>query len=683
MSIKFGREICGELNTSSQREWLVTNGLGGYASGTIAGMLTRSYHGLLIAALDPPLKRTLLLAKAEDTAHYHGKSYPLFTNCWKDGVIAPHGYEYIESFRLEGTIPLWCFSFGDALLQKRIWMQPQANTTYIYYTVKRASQAINLSLKALINYRSYHGGDLPQIKSQECLKKGVRITMDLENAQPFYLLTDKGSVSLANDRYNGFQLPIENYRGLNDIDDHLHIATFEITLQPGESLTLVASTENPNPLSLDRLDVNDSQALAELLDGAASLEHRRNYERELINIWHQHNGEVAQQAPDWIRQLILAADQFIVERSGDHDPDGKSVIAGYPWFEDWGRDTMISLPGLTLVTGRQDIARQILDTFAQYVSQGMLPNRFPDRHDLTDADYNTVDATLWYFEAIRLYHTQTKDDQFLEAIFPKLAEIIDWHSRGTRYSIKLDSDGLIWAGEDGVQLTWMDALVEGEVITPRCGKPIEINALWYNALRMISAFAQIIGRPHHQYEEMAALTKKGFLRFWNQEKGYCFDVLDTPNGANDDSLRPNQLFALSLSESPLNQEQQRQVIKICQQFLLTSHGLRTLTPEDVQYQGHYGGDRYHRDRAYHQGTVWSWLIGPFAIAHLRVYDDPIQALTFLEPMAYHLKSTGLGSISEIFDGNTPHRPRGCIAQAWSVAEVLRAWLEIAKKLAHD
>ncbi|MGB5714101.1 MAG: amylo-alpha-1,6-glucosidase [Waterburya sp.] len=680
MSISFGREICGEIETAQEREWLVTNGIGGYASGTVAGVLTRSYHGLLIAALQPPLERTLLLTKIDDTVEYNGQSYPLFSNRWQGNSVDPKGYEYIQSFHLEATIPVWDFTLSDAVLEKRIWMQPKANTTYMYYTLKRASEPINLSLKALVNYRSYHGGELPGLKSQESLEKGVRIIMDRENVEPFYLFVDKGNTSLANEPYYNFQLPIENYRGLNDIDSHLHVATFDVTLQPGESLTFVACTEDPNPLMAGRLDVNNTEALAKVLDGAKSLENRRNYEQELLKVWQETNGEVASTAPDWIKQLVLAADQFIVDRRLGDNREGKSVIAGYHWFEDWGRDTMISLPGLTLITGRQEIARLILETFAQYVSKGMLPNRFPNDDSLTDSDYNTVDATLWYFEAIRLYHAQTKDNDFLNQIFPKLEEIIGSHRQGTRYNIRLDRDGLIAAGEEGVQLTWMDALVNGQVITPRRGKPIEVNALWYNALLTMSAFAKTLGKDSSQYDEMAQTAKKGFERFWNQEKGYCFDVLDSPDGTNDVSLRPNQLFALSLPESPLNQEQQLGVIKACEQFLLTSHGLRSLSPEDSQYQGQYGGDQYHRDSSYHQGTVWGWLMGPFALAHLRVYNDPNQALSFLEPMAYHLTSTGLGNISEIFDGNAPYPPRGCIAQAWSVAEVLRAWLEIAKNL---
>ncbi len=681
MSIDFGREICGELNVAQAREWLVTNGIGGYASGTVAGMLTRSYHGLLVAALRPPLDRTLLLAKVDDTAQYDRQFYPLFANCWKSGVVDPSGYKYIESFCLEGTIPVWHFTFEDVRLEKRIWMQPRANTTYIHYTLKQASQPLKLSLKALVNYRIHHGGDLPALKNQVLLGNGISVTFAVQNPEPFYLFTDRGSVSSANDPNYGFKLAREAYRGLKDFDNDLHVATFEATIEPGDSLTFVASTEQPNPLDPNSLNVNDAAVLKKLLNGAAALEQRRNYEKELIEHWQATRSGDAPEVPNWVKHLVLAADQFIVDRPLDDNQIGKSAIAGYHWFNDWGRDTMISLPGLTLSTGRQEIASLILRTFARYVSQGMLPNRFPDgKSKLTDEDYNTVDATLWYFEAIRIYYATTGDDQLLKDIFPKLKEIIDWHCRGTRYNIKLDpKDGLISAGADGVQLTWMDAKVNDWVVTPRRGKPVEINALWYNALRTMSKFAQKLEKPHDQYDRMVEATKKGFERFWNREKGCCFDVLDGPEGKDDAALRPNQLFAVSLPESPLNPEQQRSVVEVCGRFLLTSHGLRSLAPDEPQYQGHYGGDRTRRDSAYHQGTVWGWLIGPFVLAHLRVFNDPDRAREFLKPMAYHLRTEGLGSISEIFDGDAPYHPRGCIAQAWSVAEVLRTWLEIENK----
>ncbi len=658
MSINFGREICGNLDAAESREWLVTNGRGSYASGTVAGVLTRGYHGLLVAALQPPLQRTLLLAKLDETAEYEGNSYPLFANRWSNG-IAPEGYRNIESFYLEGTVPVWNFACGGALLEKRIWMQPGSDTTYIHYYLRRAKRSLKLSIKAFVNYRDYHSRTHAQEAPAKdwrmnvtAIEHGIGVTVFPE-AQPLYLLTDSGTASLNNEWYYGFELAAEKERGLNDIDDHLHPATFEATLEPGSSFTFVASRQqNPN------------------LNGALALDLRHQYEQKLIADWQAKRSPQAPQAPDWVQQLVLASDQFIVERQ-----DGKTIIAGYPWFTDWGRDTMISLPGLTLTTNRPQIAESILRTFGKYISQGMLPNRFPDDNQPPTEDYyNTVDATLWYFEAIRLYVATTGDDKLLADLFPKLAEIVEFHRQGTRYNIHLDpSDGLLYAGQKGVQLTWMDAKVGDWVVTPRIGKPIEVNALWYNALRTMSQFAQKLGKPDQDYDAMADATQFGFSRFWNDAKGYCFDVLDAPNG-NDASLRPNQIFAVSLKESPLNLEQQRQVVEACERSLLTSHGLRSLAPDDPQYIAHYGGDQLHRDAAYHQGTVWQWLIGSFVLAHLRVFNNPSVARQFLEPMQHHLYAAGIGTISEISNGNAPMEPKGCIAQAWSVAEVLRAWL---------
>ncbi|WP_392530911.1 amylo-alpha-1,6-glucosidase [Nostoc sp. C117] len=663
MNINFGREICGNLNTAESREWLVTNGRGSYASGTVAGLSTRGYHGLLVAALQPPLKRTLLLTKLDETAEYNGSSYPLFTNRWPDGTVAPPGYRNIESFYLEGTIPVWRFACGGAILEKRIWMQSGTDTTYIRYELLRARKPLKLSMKALVNYRDYHSRTHAKESPAKDwrvqvtpVERGVSVTV-VSGGQPLYLLTDKGQASAANEWYYGFQLAAERERGLNDEDDNFLAATFEATLEPGSSFTFVASTQKSPDLN-----------------GTTALSLRRDYEQKLITTWQATQSPQAQKPPDWVQQLLLAADQFIVDRQG-----GKTAIAGYHWFGDWGRDTMISLPGLTLVTGRAEIASSILRTFAQFTNRGMLPNRFPDDNtQLTEDDYNTVDATLWYFEAIRLYFDTTGDDQILAELFPKLEEIIEFHRQGTRYNIHLDpNDGLIYAGQVGVQLTWMDAKIDKWVVTPRIGKPIEVNALWYNALRTMSKFAQKLGKPHQQYDVMADVTLKGFQRFWNNAKGYCFDVLDGPNG-NDASERPNQIFAVSLPESPLTAEQQRQVVDACERSLLTSHGLRSLAINDPQYQGFYGGDQFHRDAAYHQGTVWGWLIGPFVLAHFRVYKDPVAAREFLEPMQHHLCTAGLGSISEIFNGDAPMDPKGCIAQAWSVAEVLRAWLAIEK-----
>jgi predicted glycogen debranching enzyme len=651
MKIELGRGICGDLSQAETREWLVTNGIGGYACGTVAGLLTRRYHGLLVAALEPPLGRSLLLTKLDEVALYDAQSYDLHTDRWADGVVSPKGYHQIEQFALEGTIPTWRFACGDALLEKRIWMQQGANTTYVQYKLVRGSQPLTLTIKALVNYRDYHG--ITQNNNWtmgiEAIDRGLCITA-FPGAQPLYLLSDRASITPAHQWHENYQLAIEKYRGLSDREHHLHAATFSITLNPGESVTLVASTEaEPN------------------LYGTRGLELRQTHEQHLLTLWQNHNQI---DAPDWIKQLVLAADQFIVDRPSPNDPKGKTIIAGYPWFSDWGRDTMISLPGLTIATGRPEIARSILYTFAQYVDRGMLPNRFPDAGDVPE--YNSVDATLWYFEALRNYYNATGDEALLRELFPVLAEIIEWHCRGTRYNIHLDADGLLYAGETGVQLTWMDAKIGDWVVTPRIGKPIEINALWYSALRTMVQFAQQIGKPHQEYQLLADRTLTSFSRFWNPETGYCYDLLDGPEG-NDPTLRPNQIFAVSLAPL-LTAAQQQGVVDACGRSLLTSYGLRSLAPSHPKYRGKYGGDPLQRDGAYHQGTTWGWLLGPFVMAHLQVYKNPAQARQFLRPIGDHLLAHGLGTCSEIFDGDAPMVPRGCIAQAWSVAEVLRAWV---------
>ncbi len=661
MSLAFGREICGTLDAAELREWLVTNGMGGYASGTLAGTLTRRYHGLLVAALKPPLGRSLLLAKLDETARYYQRSYPLYANRWVEDIVDPNGYQQIEQFCLEGTVPVWTFAIADALLEKRVWMEQGANTTYIRYTLARATAPLTLKLKALVNYRDQHNTTQSmdwRMDIQPC-DQGVKISA-FPKAVPFYLISDRGRAVIIHDWYYGFDLSVERRRGLGDRDDHLHAVTFEALLEPGESLTIMASADSAIPP-----------------DGKTALESQHRHEQRLLDQWHSASSQAQTEAPAWIQQLVLAADQFIVNRPIAAEPLGKTVIAGYPWFGDWGRDTMISLPGLAIATGRPDIARPILRTFARYLDQGMLPNLFPDTDETPQ--YNTVDAILWYFEAIRAYHAATADHDLLRELFPALQSVIEWHQRGTRYSIHLDpSDGLIYAGEAGVQLTWMDAKVGDWVVTPRIGKPVEINALWYNALGIMAHFAQILEQPAELYQQMAAQTAQSFARFWNPSVGHCYDVIDGPDG-HDSALRPNQLFAVSLPTAPgcpplLTAEQRQAIVDTCGRVLLTSHGLRSLEPGDLQYRGRYEGDPLQRDSAYHQGTVWGWLIGPFVQSHLRVYNSPAIARSFLEPMAHHLNDHGVGSLSEIFEGDAPFAPRGAFAQAWTVAETLRAWL---------
>jgi len=656
--VQFGREICAFLPEASLREWLVTNGIGGFASGTVAGLATRRYHGLLIAALKPPLGRTLLVAKLEEEARYQNQRFFLSTNRWAGGSVGPQGYLYIERFRLDGTTPVWTFACADALIEKRVWMQPGANTTYVRYSLIRASGPVEFELKALVNYRDYHSathaGDWRM--SIEPVENGFRV-LAFAGAVPFYLLT-AATAEPAHDWYRNFDLACERDRGLDDQEDHLCAGTLRATLRSEESLTVVCSTDSKP-----------------VLDGRKTWEARVRHERGLLERWTGLHAPISLSTPSWMKQLVLAADQFIVTRPLKSDSAACSVIAGYHWFGDWGRDTMIALPGLALSTGRPEVSRSVLRTFAQFVDRGMLPNVFPDAGETPQ--YNTVDAALWYFEAVRQHFEATKDEKFLSEIFPTLVEIIDWHIRGTRYGICVDSsDSLLHAGEESVQLTWMDAKVGDWVVTPRSGKPIEVNALWLNSLVSMSRFAAILQKPHERYDSMAEHLRRSFQRFWNQSKQYCFDVIDGPRG-DDSSLRPNQIFAVSLPESPLTEAQQHAVLDACARHLFTSFGLRSLSPGHRDYCGTYSGGPQERDSVYHQGTVWGWLLGPFVQAHLRVFGDVAAAASFLEPIASHLYTYGLGTAGEIFNGDVPFTPRGCIAQAWTVGEWIRAWTSVA------
>ncbi len=654
--VDFGRDLCGDLAWASRREWLCANGIGGYASGTVAGLLTRRYHGLLIAALNPPLGLTLLVAKLEETARYGGHGWRLAANRWADGSASPEGYRHIERFFLDGTTPVWTFALGDALLEKRIWMEPGANTTYLRYDFRRGSGPLALELKALVNYRDHHAlteaGEWRM--TVEPVPNGLRVVA-FEGARPISLLCDGAKATPAHDWYYSFSLAEERERGFQDREDHLMAGSFLASLEPGGSFTLVASAE-----------------ATPLLDGDAALKRRQAHERGLLALWKEANPDAARAAPEWIQQLVLAADQFVIRRSSPEDPGGQSILAGYPWFAEWGRDTMVSLPGLTLATGRANVARAILKTWARFVDRGLLPNHFPNSG--ASPEYNTADAALWYIEAVRAYLEATGDSRLLSELYPILDEIIAWHVKGTRSGIQVDpADGLLHAGEPGVQLTWMDAKVGDWVVTPRIGKPVEVNALWYNALRAMATIAHRLRKPTESYEDLAARAAKGFARFWNAAAGYCYDVLDGPNG-HDPMLRPNQIIAVALPESPLASQQKRSVVEACTRHLLTSFGLRSLAPGQTDYRGRYAGGLLERDGAYHQGTVWGWLLGLFVVAHVRVFNDPVAARAFLLPMAHHVAAYGLGTLGEIFDGDPPHTPRGSIAQAWTVAEVLRAWL---------
>jgi predicted glycogen debranching enzyme len=656
---EFGREICGALDVAEQREWLVTNGIGGFASGTVSGNLTRRYHGLLVAALHPPVGRMQLVAKLDETVRYDGLDYALATNRWASGAIEPQGYVHIESFRLDGITPVWRFAIGDALLEKRVWMRYGENTTYVQYTVLRGGQPVELELRTLINYRDFHSNTHAgnwHMKI-DAVKNGLQVTA-FDGAIPFYLLSAGATIEPRHEWSRDYFLLLEKYRGLDDSEDYLLAAIFRAVLQRNQSVTIVSST-------------NVSAAL----DGDVARSQNAMREVDLLAQWSSADAMAASVAPSWVRQLILAADQFVVRRDMPDDPedtDGRSIIAGYPWFGDWGRDTMIALPGLTLATGRPEIAKKILSSFARYVDGGMLPNNFPDAGG--QPEYNTVDAALWFFEAVRQYFAATQDTETLARLFPVMAQMVDAHVAGTRYQIHVDqADGLLYAGEPGVQLTWMDAKVGDWVVTPRIGKPVEINALWFNTLETMASLALAAKQAAEPFAKLAERVKQSFGKFWNESGGYCYDVIDAPGIGNDAVLRPNQIFAVSLPQSPLPAEQQKTVVDICARRLLTSYGLRTLAQTEPGYQGHYGGNARERDGAYHQGTVWGWLLGPFVLAHLRVYADRDAAMSFLDPLGKQIHSYGLGTLGEIFDGEAPFTPRGSIAQAWTVGEVLRAW----------
>ena len=686
--VRFGRAVCGDLDAALRREWLVTNGLGGYASGTIAGVNTRRYHGLLVAALAPPVERTVLVAGLVEWASHGGKRFPLSTEEYADGTIDPHGYDYLESFYLDGTLPVWTFALDDASLERRVWMAYGSNTTYVSYHVVRADGPVNLTVTPLVTYHDYHSlssghGWQPGV-AQEA--HGIVVTA-FEGAVPYHLLSDGGQFSAGGDWWWNFHYRAETARGLDDRGDLFNPGIFTVTLEPGERWTLVLTTGTNVDLAAVRAAPGTlpPSLLAEQARQATLLEQAR-----------------ATDAHPLVRQLTLAADQFVVERWGSSTPPpapargtppevpgspdgsghavGKTIIAGYHWFNDWGRDTMISLPGLTLATGRPADGESILRAFAPYVADGLLPNNFPD-HPGAEPGYNTADAALWYVLAVRAHHEATGDEALVEDLLPVLRSIAGHYTGGTRYGIGVDpADSLLRAGEPGTQLTWMDAKVGDWVVTPRIGKPVELNALWYNVLRTLAAFLGPAGsRPARDaaaadsYAAQAERARAAFRRrFIRPGARYLADVVDGPQG-DDLAVRPNQIFAVSLPYPLLEGAEAAAVVDAVGESLLASYGLRSLSPDNPAYHGDYGGDQRQRDGAYHQGPVWGWLAGAYAEAYYRVHGDARAARALLEPFEDHLRDAGLGSISEIFAGDPPYVPHGCIAQAWSVAETLRVW----------
>lgn len=647
----FSRNELGNYERCIDKQWVVSNGSGGYASSTIIGANTSKYHGLLFAALRPPGERTLLLAKLDEDIQIHGFTYSLGCNSTGTGIY-PSGYQHLQSFELR-PYPTYTYAIKDTVLEKVVFMVRGANTTVVRYTVYAGKGAsVKFKVTPFVNCRHYHHttkkNDWPFNYTAD---KNTVLIEAYPGAPKLKLYSDK-AVYVPDRGYwfEGLFYQQEDRRGLDPWEDHFMPGHFEVELANGESFAVIASIDGEKQVSNPLLEqVSAERRLATLIEEAG-------FHEEFVN------------------RLLLAADTFIVNREST---GAKTVIAGYPWFTDWGRDTMIALPGLTLVTKRFAEAREILLTFAKYCDQGLIPNMFPDRDE--QPVYNTVDASLWFFHAVSRYIAYTGDHEFIKKqIYPALQEIVKSYCQGTRFNIKMEDDGLIFAGEHGQQLTWMDAKVNDWVVTPRHGKPVEINALWYNALQVMSQLAKAYGDKPGEYSDLAKTVQASFVqKFWNPQGKCLFDVI-TEKGP-DAAIRPNQIFAVSLPYSPLDHSKQVEVVNKVWRELYFSYGLRSLSPASPDYHGRYIGDVAQRDGAYHQGTGWAWLIGPFITAFRRVNDYSAESKTiaerFIAPLKAHLWDHGVGSISEIFDGDPPHAPKGCFSQAWSVAEVLRAYVE--------
>ena len=666
------------------QEWLITNGLGGYASGTLAGAPTRRFHGLLIAALPAPFGRTMMLNHLteelrldEETKFHLGGEEQL-------GGAKLSGAQYLAEFRLEAGLPIWRYEFGEVVLEKRVFMPHSQNTTFVNYRLL-AGPAAHLRLRPYIYIRPHEGlvsealSDEPYVLTiigERCEISahgghfGAHAGAVKTNLPALKLTLDGEQAALTLDRgvLKDIFYRVEARRGYDSHGLLWSPGYFTAALAIERDTTLIASTEE--------------WALVQALEPAQALKAERIRRTRLLL------AAVPEAQEGLGAELVLAADQFIIAPAGRIEEaararasgdEVRTVIAGYHWFTDWGRDTMISLEGLTLVTGRYPEAGRILRTFAHYVRDGLIPNMFPEGE--REGLYHTADATLWFFHALERYLHYTGDRETLREILPTLQNIINYHLKGTRYGIGVDPrDGLLKQGAPGYQLTWMDAKVDDWVVTPRRGKAVEINALWYNALRLLEGWLNEEGEQEaaQQLSDRAEHARRSFNeRFWYAEGNYLYDVIDGENG-DDAACRPNQLLSFSLAHPVLNHERWQPVLQVVREKLLTPVGLRSLAPDHPDYKPTYNGDLRSRDAAYHQGTVWGWLIGPFIDAWLRVRPGEAQERRrWLAGFTPHLEEACIGSISEIFDAEEPYLPRGCAAQAWSVAEVLRCWAKTA------
>ena len=649
-TIRIEREVCGRLEQALGLEWLETNGLGGFASSTIIGANMRRYHGLLVAATKPPVGRVVMLSKLEETLVVDGQRYDLAVNNYP-GAVHPRGHELLREFRLD-PFPVAVYEAGGVTIEKRVFQVHGENTTVVEYEwTNGAANECRLELRPLIALRDYHSTTHANgaiNRNYDAGEGQVRLA-PYGDLPPMYLAHNAAGVEATGDWYHNFEYARERDRGLDFQEDLFQPLVLRYEFNARRTAVCIASTQRQDAAYAHALRTREIERRAAVLAAAPSTE-------------------------AIVEELTVAADQFLVERGNGH-----TVIAGYPWFSDWGRDTMIALPGLSLVTGRHDIARGILKAFAASVDRGMLPNRFPDAGEAPE--YNTVDATLWFFEAIRAFVQYSGDVDFVrEHLYPKLVEILDWHLRGTRYGIHVDSDAMLACGEPGVQLTWMDAKIGDWVVTPRAGKPVEIQALWYNALCVMRELSARFGESERALflGQLAARAKSSFRdKFWNAERGGLFDVVEPDR--RDDSVRPNQIFAVSLHHALVEGERAQSIVELVRRELLTPAGLRTLSPLDARYRGRYAGGVWDRDSAYHQGTAWPWLMGPFLTAYVRVHDGSDEARAtvarWLSEFSHEMRKGCLGQIGEVADGDAPHIAGGCVAQAWSVAELLRAAVE--------
>lgn len=639
--IEFDSRICSNFSLATSKEWLETNGLGGYASSTIIGCNTRRYHGLLVAALNPPGGRTVLLSRFEEELLIDGRIYRICTNQYP-GVVHPDGYRLQQSFALD-PFPTFCYQAGPVKLEKRLFLPYGQNATVIGYRLLAPAKSAALCLRPLVAGRDFHHLNHQGAVKLKSEVQEHELLVSFDWGAQLHLYCDRGRFAASPEWYYNFEYAREKERGLDYRED---------LFSPG-MLILPLTEETSWVVAADRPLTPEPEKWHE-----QELTRRR----ALQNIWPGERPE--------IQTLTATADSFMARRSARL----WGIIAGYHWFEDWGRDAMISLPGICMATGKMIAARGILLSYAKACKDGMLPNRFveADGHP----EYNTVDAALWFVNAMNQFYDYGQQ-KFVEMhLLPVARQIVERYYRGTHYGIHADADGLIETGPEGAQLTWMDAKVGERVMTPRCGKPVEIQALWYNALRVLERFGDC------QWREVADRAQQSFAKlFWNEPDGCLYDRVTS--WGPDASIRPNQVLACALPYPILSEELGRQMMSVVERELLTPYGLRTLSPRDLHYHGRYEGNVLSRDEAYHQGTVWAWPLGPYISAYLRLHKNTPEAKAhcrkLLEALLGHLSEAGLGSISEIFDGDPPHAPRGCISQAWSVAELLRVWTLLTDK----